>query len=120
MIASLKTHTNSKKCSESRIKFLFRPFFALVGQLSPASINGRFSEKFSGHRRLSEQVLESYAASRKPEQTPWKGLLEGFLQLVKDFIEASRNLILDFLYKKTAKNCENHQRSFRKVLFGFL
>ncbi len=78
MIASLKTLTNSKKCSESRIKFLFRPFFALVGKFSPVSINGRFSEKFSGHRRLSEQVLESYAATRKPAQLPGKGYWKDF------------------------------------------
>ncbi len=35
LLASLKTLTNSKNCSESRIKYLFRLSFALIGQLFP-------------------------------------------------------------------------------------
>ncbi len=53
LLASLKTLTNAKNCSESRIKFLFRLSFALIGQV------------FSGvryiHSRLSEQFSESQA-----------------------------------------------------------
>jgi hypothetical protein len=37
-----------------------------------------------------------------------KKLLEGFSQL-SDFIEESWDLTLDFLHKKTAKNCDNHK-----------
>jgi hypothetical protein len=35
------------------------------------------------------------------------------------FTEGGRNLILDFLHKKTAKNCENHQSSKNKYRFDF-
>jgi hypothetical protein len=31
-----------------------------------------------------------------------------------NFIEESRNLIFNFLHKKTTKNCANHKRSFKK------
>ncbi len=41
----------------------------------------------------------------------------GISQLVSDFIEANRNFNLDFLYKKTTNNCENHKRSFKKYCF---
>jgi hypothetical protein len=36
------------------------------------------------------------------------------ISTVSDFIEASRNFILDFLHKKATENCENHKRSFKK------
>jgi hypothetical protein len=47
-------------------------------------------------------------------------VLEGISQIVSEFIEASRNLDLDFLHKETYKNYENHQRSIKKKLFRFL
>ncbi len=45
LLASLKT--NSKSCSESRIKFLFRLSFALIGQFFVVYIHRRLSEQFS-------------------------------------------------------------------------
>jgi hypothetical protein len=60
--------------------------------------------------RLSEQLLESHSATRKPEQTLRKELMEGFSKL--DFTEASRNFIFAFSLLKQNKNCEN-----QKVLF---
>jgi hypothetical protein len=52
-----------------------------------------FLNNFQDHRRLTEQLLESQAAIGKPEQAFWRGLLlEGFSQLVSDFVEASKNL----------------------------
>jgi hypothetical protein len=54
-----------------------------------------------------------------PEQASWRVLLERFSQLVSDFIDASRNFILKFLHKKTAKNCENHQRSLKFTVLNF-
>jgi hypothetical protein len=47
---SLKTLTGSEHCSESRIKFLFRLSFALIGQFFPAYIyiHSRLTEQFSG------------------------------------------------------------------------
>jgi hypothetical protein len=52
-----------------------------------------FRKKYQDHRRLSEQLLQSQAIL-KMEQASCK-LLEGFSQLVSDFIEASRNFSWD-------------------------
>ncbi len=41
---------------------------------------------------------------RKAGTSSMKRALKGFLQLVRDFIEASRNSTFDFPHKKTAKN----------------
>jgi hypothetical protein len=70
------------------------------------------------HSRLSEQFSESQAdfgtpfkgtgGYQKARTNSLRGLLEGISQLVSDFIEASKNFILDFLYKKTTENRENH------------
>jgi hypothetical protein len=30
------------------------------------------------------------------------------INVVSDFLESSRNFILDFLHKNTVENCENH------------
>jgi hypothetical protein len=46
-------------------------------------------------------------------------LLERISQLVSDFIEASRPFVLNFLHKKTTKNYENNQRSFKKYWSDF-
>jgi hypothetical protein len=59
----VKTHNNSKDRSVSRIKFLFRLSFALIGWFSPVYIYVR--DNFQEHRRLSEQLLESRAAVGK-------------------------------------------------------
>jgi hypothetical protein len=48
LLVSLKTLTDSENCSESRIKFLFRLSFALIGQFFPVYIHSRLSEQFSG------------------------------------------------------------------------
>jgi hypothetical protein len=67
-----------------------------------------------------ETTLESQTAIGKPEQAPFLiELLEGCLQLISDFIEASRNITLDFLNKMTAKKSEKHQCSFKKYCFDF-
>jgi hypothetical protein len=47
---------------------------------------------FQGHRWLLEQLLESLAAIEKPEKGSWRGLHEGFSQLVCDFMEATGSL----------------------------
>jgi hypothetical protein len=82
-------------------------------------IHCRISEQYQNHKRLSEQLLESQAAIGKPEQATRRELLEGFSQLVSDFLEVSRNYILENFHKKTAKNSENHQRSFTKYCYCF-
>jgi hypothetical protein len=40
-------------------------------------------------------------------------LVEIILQFVSDFYDGKQNIIFDVLHKKTAKNCENHQRSYK-------
>ncbi len=60
LLASLKTFINSKTCFESRTRILLRLSYALIGRFSQAYIHGQ----------LSEQLLESQAAIRKPEQAP--------------------------------------------------
>jgi hypothetical protein len=49
LLASLKTLTNSKNCSVSRIAFLFRLSFPLIiSQFFPVYIHSRLLEQFSG------------------------------------------------------------------------
>jgi hypothetical protein len=48
LLATLKTLTISKDCSESYIKFLFRHSFALIGQFSTVYIHDRLLEQFLG------------------------------------------------------------------------
>jgi hypothetical protein len=68
LLASLKSLTNCKSCSESRIKFLFRLSFAIIGHFFLVYI----------HSQLSEQLLKAQAAIRKPEQALFlRGLLKG-------------------------------------------
>jgi hypothetical protein len=115
LLASLKTLTNFKHCySESRIKFVFRLSFALIGRFFPVFINSRLSEPFSGSRQVSEQLLETQAANRTPEHDVGRKLLEGISLFVSDFIETSRNFNLDFLHKKTTKNGKNDKCSIKK------
>jgi hypothetical protein len=45
LLASSKTLINSKSCSESRIKFLFRLSFALIGRFMLVDIYSRLSEQ---------------------------------------------------------------------------
>jgi hypothetical protein len=70
LFASLKTLTNSKSCSESRIKFMFRLSFTLIGKflLVYSTFTDGFRNNFQNHRRVSEQLLKAQAAIRKPEQ----------------------------------------------------
>jgi hypothetical protein len=58
----LKTLTNSKNCSENRIKFSIPAFLALIGHiLSSFTFIAGFRNSFPDLRRLSEQLLESQA-----------------------------------------------------------
>ncbi len=41
------------------------------------------------------------------------------ITVASTLIKVSRNIFLDFLHKKSAINCENHQRSFKKYCFHF-
>jgi hypothetical protein len=120
LLASLKTLTNSKSFSESYIKFLFPLLsFALIGQLFLVYIHSRLSEQFSESQAGFGTTFKGTGGYQKAGTNSMKRLLEGISQLGSDFIEASRNFILDFLHKKTTENCENHNRSFKKYCFEF-
>ncbi len=93
----------SKKISESCIKILFRLSFAFIGRLSQAYIHGQLSEAFSGSQAAFGTTFRDTNVFRKPEQTPWRWLQEGFLQLVSYFIDASRNYIWIFSTKRQPK-----------------
>jgi hypothetical protein len=100
LLPSLKTLTNFKNCSESRIKF--RLSFDLIGRFSLGYIHGQLSNHFSGSQGGF-----------------WK---EGFSQFVPDFKEASRNFILDFLHKKTANKFNKYTvssfKNFQKIFIS--
>jgi hypothetical protein len=73
------------------------------------------------NRRLSEQLSESQAGFRTTFEDTGGYQKAGISSLkrvtgrkVSNFIEASRNFILDFLHTKTTENCEKHKRSFKK------
>jgi hypothetical protein len=68
LLASLKKLAGSQNCSESRIKFLLRLSFALIGQFFPVYIHSR-RNNIQDHRQVTEQLLETQAAItiRKPE-----------------------------------------------------
>jgi len=101
MIAYLK-----KNYSGCRIKFMFRFFFALIGQFSPVYnyIHGRLSESFSGSQAVFGTTFRFTGGFWKPgSRFLRRGLLERFSQVVSDFIKANRNFKLGFLRKKTTK-----------------
>ncbi len=59
--------TDSENCFESSIKLLFRLIFALTGQYFQCTFIAGFRNNFQDHRRVTEQLLETQAAIRKPE-----------------------------------------------------
>ncbi len=108
LLASLKALTNSKDCSQSRIilyLILFRLSFSLISTVYHCTFMAGFRNKFQSHRRPSE------SRNKLHEEGYWKYFLLKFL------IESTRHFILDFLHKKTAKSCKNHQRSNKKYCF---
>jgi hypothetical protein len=70
LLASLKTPTNSKYCSKSRIRLLFKLYFAFINRFSPfqSTVMAGFRNRFQEYSWLSEQLLESQAVIGKPEQ----------------------------------------------------
>jgi hypothetical protein len=69
--------------------------------LKPPNVHGRLSEQFLGPQAAfgtTFKVTGVQVTIGKPEQANWKGIKEGFSQLVSNFIEASRNFILKVLH----------------------
>ncbi len=56
------------------------PLLSFVNFSSYIHVKAGFRKNFHNHRRLLERLLESQAATWKPEQASWRGLLEGFLK----------------------------------------
>ncbi len=115
LLASLKTLTNYRNCTETRCYYGFplvhflKCTFIKVWWHAACCMAGFSLNNFQDNRQLSEQLLESQAAG-----TSFLNRVTGrFLQSVTDHMEASRNFILDILHKKTAKRCENNQCSYR-------
>ncbi len=103
-IASLTPLTNSNNCSVFRIKFLFLLSRVLLVDFFSVHSYPAFVKIFQDHRRVSEQLLETQVAIRKPEQAFWIGLLEG----ISKWFHRSK-------YKLPF--CENHKLSLKKYFF---
>ncbi len=96
---------------------MFQISFALIGRFSLVYIQWRLSEQFSGSQAAFETTFLSHMRLSEsrimlPELGHW------FFTEV-NFIEASKSFSLNFLHKKTAKSCENHQSSFKKYCLEF-
>ncbi len=66
LLASLKTLTNCKNCSVSRIKFLFRHSFALIGRFFPVYIHsGRISQLVSDFKEVSRNFILDFLKKLK-------------------------------------------------------
>jgi hypothetical protein len=84
-------------------------------------IQGRLSEQFSESQADLGTTFRDTSGYQKAGTSSLKRVTGRIftITIVSDFIEASRNFILDFLHKKTAKNCENQMRPFKKNYFDF-
>jgi hypothetical protein len=79
-------------------------------------IHSRLSEQFSRLQAGFGKTSETQAAIRRPETSSLKRVTAtGRNFTIIDFVEASRNFILDFLHKKTIQIV-----LIQKVLFKFL
>jgi hypothetical protein len=65
LLGSLKTPTDSENCSKSRIKFLSRLSFALIGQFFPVYIHCWLSEQFSGSQAGSGRTFRDTGGYQK-------------------------------------------------------
>jgi hypothetical protein len=73
LLASLKTLTNSEICSKSRITFLFRLSFALIGKFFLVCIHSRLSESQAGFGTSFKDTSGYQKAGNKlSEEGYWK------------------------------------------------
>ncbi len=121
LLASLKTLTNSKSCSENRRKFLFRlcSHWSIYSSVHDEYIHSRLSEQFSVSQTGFGTNFEGTDGYQKAGSSSLKRITGRNFTIVSYFIEASRNFILDFLHKKINKTCVNHKLSFKKNCFKF-
>jgi hypothetical protein len=69
LLASLQKLFNFKYCSESFIKLLFRRSFALSVGFFQCTFIACYQNSFQDYIRLSKQLLNTQAATRKPEHS---------------------------------------------------
>jgi hypothetical protein len=120
MIASLKTLIILQVVPKAASELLFRLSFAghwLI--FSSVHVVAGFRNNFQNHRRLWNNFLESQATAWKPEQASWRGFLEGFSELVSDFVEATETLFEIFYTKNQPKIVKNHKPEYKKHWFNF-
>jgi hypothetical protein len=91
--------------------------FALIGRFILVYIHSQLSEQFSESQAGFGTTFKGTGCTQKAGTSSLKRVTG--LQLVNDFIEASRKFILDFLRKKTTENCET-LALIQKVLFQIL
>jgi hypothetical protein len=105
MLASLKKHLLILKVVP-KAAYNFRsgfPLLSLVNFFLCTFIAG-FRNNFQNDRRVSEHLLKAQAAYPKAGTSSLQRVTgRNISQLVRDFIEANINLILDFLHKKTTE-----------------
>ncbi len=107
LIASLKTLTSYKNCSVSRIQFLFRFSFTLIGQFSgsQAGYGTTFRDK-GGYQKAGKSSLKRVTGMK--------------FTISKWFRRSKQKLWFGFPTQKTTRKYENLQRSFKKILFRLL
>jgi hypothetical protein len=69
----------------------------------------------SDHRRVPVNVF----MIKSPFQSIRREFLDGFYKLISDFWEASRNCLLDFLHKKSAKSVTTVSAHSKGTVFMF-
>ena len=69
LLASLKTLTNSKNCSESCIKFLFRLSLLSLVDFFQCTFMADLGTIFRDHRWAFKKLFQTQGTIRKPEQS---------------------------------------------------
>ncbi len=69
-----------------------------------------FKQKFLNQKPVSEQLLKSHRRLHENRNKLPDEVTGRISKLVSDFKEASTNFNYNFLRRKAAKYCENHQR----------
>jgi hypothetical protein len=84
---------------------------------SSSHVISSFLNNVPDHKRLSGTTFTVSGRYLKIGTSFLKRVTD---RISKYFQEAKQTLFFNFLSKKAVKNCENHQRSFKKYRFVFL
>ncbi len=101
LLAFLKQLLILKIIPKDSSEFLFRVSFCVMVCFLQCTVHviASFRNNFKNHTCFQNNFLKSLTTTWKLEKASWRGLLEGFSELVSDFKEASRNLIFIFSTK---------------------